>query len=105
VAIAGDKVVVGASYGEVGGNSHQGSAYVFERNMGGPNAWGPLTRLTASDGATSDQFGWDAAVAGDTVVVGAPYHDVGGNENQGSAYIFTVEVTRTYLPLVLRQFS
>ena len=28
------------------------------------------------------------AISGDTAVVGAPWHDVGGNADQGSAYVF-----------------
>lgn len=104
MAVAGDTVVVGACADDVGSNEVQGSAYVFERNYGGANAWGRITHLTASDGAEDDQFGGAVAVAGDTVVVGAQYHDVGSNGNQGAAYIFTVEVTNVYLPLVLRQF-
>jgi hypothetical protein len=104
VAIMSDTIVVGAYGDDIGANENQGSVYVFGRNYGGANAWGRITHLTASDGAEGDQFGLAVAVAGDTVVVGAQYHDVGSNENQGAAYIFTVEVTNIYLPLVLRQF-
>ena len=38
--------------------------------------------LTASDGATNDEFGFSVAVSGDTVVVGAPYAEVGANESR-----------------------
>jgi len=103
VAIAGDTVVVGAYGDDIGASENQGSAYVFGRNYGGANTWGQVTHLTASDGAAGDQFG-SVAIAGDTVVVGAHYHNIGGNETQGAAYIFKVEVSNIYLPLVLRQF-
>ena len=46
-------------------------------------------KLTASDGAAEDLFGLFVAVSGDTVVVGARKADVGGNSNQGAAYLFT----------------
>lgn len=45
-------------------------------------------KLTASDGAFFDQFGGSVALSGDTVVVGARFHDVVANANQGSAYVF-----------------
>ena len=46
------------------------------------------TQLAASDGAADDWFGYSVAISGDTAVVGAPWHDVGGNADQGSAYVF-----------------
>ena len=88
VAISGDTIVVGAVQDTVGSNYHQGSAYVFERNQNGADQWGEVVKLTASDGAAWDEFGWAAAVCGDTIVVGADGDEVGTNEHQGSAYVF-----------------
>jgi VCBS repeat-containing protein len=45
-------------------------------------------KLTASDGAADDQFGWSIAVSGDTVVAGVNFDDVGANADQGSVYVF-----------------
>jgi hypothetical protein len=45
-------------------------------------------KLSASDGAAVDQFGASVAVSGATIVVGALFDDIGGNGNQGSAYVF-----------------
>jgi uncharacterized protein (DUF2345 family) len=85
VAVSGDTVVVGAPHK----NSSQGAAYVFVKPSGG---WsGNLTqdaKLTASDGAAGDEFGVSVAISGDTVVVGAPFDDIGGNTYQGAAYVF-----------------
>jgi hypothetical protein len=62
---------------------------VFVKPAGG---WsGHLTetaKLTASDGAIGDAFGGGVAIDGDTIVIGSPGADVGGNNNQGSAYVF-----------------
>ncbi len=81
VAISGDTVVVGVN----GDNFAQGSAYVFVKPGGG---WATTSafdaKLTASDGAGSDEFGFAVAISGDTVVVGA----LGNNSAQGSAYVF-----------------
>ena len=41
-------------------------------------------KLTASDGAGNDQFGYSVSASGDTVVVGA----LGDDSNKGSAYVF-----------------
>jgi hypothetical protein len=87
VAAAGDVVVVGAYYDNDMGN-FSGSAYVFERNAGGTNAWGQVKKLTAADGAANDQFGFAVAAVGDVIVVGAFADDVSTNADQGSAYVF-----------------
>lgn len=86
VAIAGDVVIVGAPLESTGGTD-AGAAYIFERDQGGGNNWGQLTKLQASDKEALDEFGLRVAVAGDTAVVGAPLEDTGGHD-AGAAYIF-----------------
>ncbi|MBY0114337.1 MAG: hypothetical protein K2Y21_16105 [Phycisphaerales bacterium] len=86
VAIAGDICVVGSKRDDVGANTDQGSAWVFSRV--GSRWIGPDLQLSASDGALDDRFGTSVAISGDTAIVGAPNDDVGGNANQGSAYVF-----------------
>ena len=44
--------------------------------------------LTVGDGGAEDRLGASVAVSGDTVVVGAPYHAVGGHLDQGAVYVF-----------------
>ena len=44
-------------------------------------------KLTASDGAPKDWFGWSVSVSGDTAVVGALYDDDNGFHS-GSVYVF-----------------
>ncbi len=87
VAISGDTVVVGAS-GEDGTGTDQGAAYVFYRDFGGENNWGQVKKLAAGDVADTNQFGYDVAVSGDTVLVGCP-GEAGDGEKQGAAYVFT----------------
>ena len=86
VSISGDTVVVGAHLDDDDGGD-SGSAYIFERNHGGEGNWGQSAKLTASDGAESDKFGWSVSVSGDTIVVGAFLDDDNGSDS-GSAYIF-----------------
>ena len=85
VAISGDTAIVGSHDDDIGANFAQGSAYIFVR-IGG--IWTQQTKLIASDGAASDQFGWSVAISGNTVIVGSPSDDIDANTNQGSAYIF-----------------
>jgi hypothetical protein len=86
VAISGDTIVVGA-YLDDGAGTHRGAAYVFERNRGGADNWGQVTKLTASDAEDNDVFGTSVAISGDTVAVGAWSEDGEGAE-RGAAYLF-----------------
>ena len=79
VAIDGDTVVVGYP----APTSHNGEAYVFTRSG---TTWSQQAKLTASDGATNDQFGGSVAIEGDTIVIGAPNASV---DTRGATYIFT----------------
>ncbi len=77
VAIDDGTAVVGAPK-----DDDKGSAYVFTKVSG---VWSQVVKLTASDGAANDQFGWSVAMDGDTVVVGAR----GDEGKPGAAYVFT----------------
>ena len=87
VALSGDTVVVGAPYDDNAGGPDAGSAYVFVRSVG---VWTQQAKLTASDAAASDQFGFPVAASGDTVVVGAQGDDQVVGVNAGSAYVFDI---------------
>ena len=86
MAISGDIAIVGAG-GEDAGGGDSGAAYVFERSQGGPNNWGEVKKLTASDAQVNDFFGISVAASGDTAVVGAFLEDAGGS-NAGAEYVF-----------------
>ncbi len=88
VSVDGGVVVASALGDDINGVIGQGSTYVFEES---PTGWmdsQETAKLTASDGADFDSFGWSIAQIGDTVVVGARHDDIGNNGNQGAAYIF-----------------
>jgi hypothetical protein len=70
VAISGDTVVVAATGVDISTKYSAGAVYVFQRDWGGANQWGQVTRITAPDAAGYDYFGQSVAVEGDTVVVG-----------------------------------
>ena len=88
VSISGNTVVVGANGATVGANSSQGAAYVFTESGSG---WANMTqtaKLTASDGAVDDAFGFSVSISGNTMVVGAVDAKIGANTGQGAAYVF-----------------
>ncbi len=86
IALSGDTALVGAYLDDDGGSA-SGSAYIFERDQGGADNWGEVAKLTASDGAADDYFGYCVSVSGNTALVGSLFNDDGGNAS-GSAYIF-----------------
>jgi hypothetical protein len=89
VAASGDTIVAGAHFHNAGKHSEKGAAYVFVRPRSGwAGSRTETARLTASNGATRDQFGWSVAASGDTIVAGAPFHKVGRHAGQGEAYVF-----------------
>ncbi len=86
VAVSGDVIVIGAS-GEDTLATNAGAAYVFHRNMGGVDAWGEVTKLTALDAEAEDQYGSSVAISGDVIVIGAGWEDAGG-QNAGAVYVY-----------------
>ncbi len=86
VSLSGDNATIGAN-GDDGNGNNAGSAYIFQKDQGGTNNWGELTKLTASDGAAGDQFGYSVYLSGNYVVIGSPY-DYHSATNSGSAYMF-----------------
>ena len=68
VAVSGDTVIVGAWYNTIS-EPNSGSAYVFQRDNGGPNNWGQAKRLLQSDPDAFDFFGASVAISGDTAIV------------------------------------
>ncbi|MDE2180364.1 MAG: hypothetical protein KGJ40_05895, partial [candidate division NC10 bacterium] len=88
ISASGDTIVVGAPTHPYNPKDEPGAAYVFNKPGGG---WTGLltenTKLTASDGAANDFFGFGVAISasGDTIVVGA----FGAGAGQGAAYVFT----------------
>jgi hypothetical protein len=83
IALDGDTALIGAVYSD---GLSRGGAYLFTYNEG---VWSQQQKLMPSDSASADLFGWSVALAGDTAVIGASDAQVGSNEEQGAAYIFT----------------
>ncbi|MDG2053345.1 MAG: hypothetical protein P8J86_01415 [Phycisphaerales bacterium] len=84
VSISGDYAVIGAPSDDDNGET-SGSAYVFERD--GAGNWSEVQKLTASDGAGGDWFGYSVSISGNYAVIGAT-GDYDNGEYPGSAYVF-----------------
>jgi len=83
ISISGNKAIVGAHQNDDNGTS-SGSAYIFELVAG---TWSETTKITASDAASDDFFGYSVSISGNKAVAGARQNDDNGS-NSGSAYIF-----------------
>ena len=91
VAVDGNTVVVGAHTDDASDSvNDSGSVYVFTKAT--DSVWADATetvKLTATDGASGDQFGWSIAAGGGTVVAGVHWDDDKGADS-GSAYVYGV---------------
>ena len=85
VSLFEDRLVVGAPLNDHNGISDPGSAYVFTRSG---TSWTEQEKLTASDAAAGDQFGYSVAVGQTTVAVGAYERDGVNGSNSGAVYVF-----------------
>lgn len=87
VDVDGDTIIVGAHSADNGANSDVGAAYVFVRPESGWVTTTETAKLTASDAALGDAFGWSVAIDGNTAIVGAYLANASG-VSSGSAYLF-----------------
>ena len=91
VDLRGDDLLVGAVYGDTGA-TQTGAAYFHKQAQGGADNWGQVDKITPSDGASSDQFGYGVSLGSGYEALVSSFSD---NSDAGSAYIFD---TDTYWP-------
>ena len=84
VAIDADAIIVGA-WGDGSHGTWSGAAYIFRHNGA---SWLEQAKLTASDAAEGDRFGYSVAIDGARAIVGAVWDDDNYLSNSGSAYVF-----------------
>lgn len=93
VAIDGNIAVVGAPVAFLwwlGPGPTNGTAYVYLKTDAG---WTLQQELAASDASAGDEFGYAVAIAGNTIVVGAPRRSADGKF--GAVYVFKQSATGT----------
>jgi hypothetical protein len=86
VSVDGDNVLVGSHSDTAISANNSGVAYAFGKDWGGTDNWGQSHKLTASDQAFQDRFGWSVGLSGAFVLSGATHNDDNGT-NSGAAYI------------------
>jgi hypothetical protein len=81
----GKTMVVGAT-----GYDAPGFAIVHDRDLGGVDEWGIITKLYAPNGVDDDGFGTSVAISddGNRVIVGAPYKDTQNLADSGAAFVY-----------------
>lgn len=84
-AVAGDRAVVGAVREQNAQGVATGVVHVFARSQG---QWTEQAALAGATTRAGDLFGAAVALDGDTLLVGAPEHDLEGRHDAGAAYVF-----------------
>jgi hypothetical protein len=85
VSISGNYAIVGAYADDVGANTNQGSASIYQLSGG---TWVLMNKITDVSGAANDNFGFRVSISGNYAIVGAYNDDIGANTDQGSASIY-----------------
>ncbi|MCH8990766.1 MAG: IPTL-CTERM sorting domain-containing protein, partial [Acidobacteria bacterium] len=89
VSVSGDTAVVGAERADCAAGNRCGAAYFFRFNG---TSWVEEQKLTPSDPAAEDRFGYFVSVSGDTGFVGAFLDDCAAGLLCGSVYVFDRDV-------------
>lgn len=85
VSISGNYAIVGSYMDDVGANSNQGSASIYQYNG---TSWVLMQKITDAAGAADDYFGFSVCISGNYAIIGAYQDNVGANNDQGSASIY-----------------
>lgn len=98
IALSGDHLAVTHRWDNLDGNdanavNDAGSAYIFEKNLGGADNWGLVKKITANVRSANVQFGNAVDIDGDYLVIGAEAEQKNGSEANalpyaGAAYVF-----------------
>ena len=84
VAVGSQKILI-SSFGDDDDGSLSGSAYVYD--LDGTNE----TKITASDGASGDRFGFYVAIGNNKLIVGSSNDD--GPSDSGAVYVYDLDGT------------
>ena len=88
VSVSNNTVVVGAYGNDDGDNGiFSGSAYIFSKDSV-TGYWNQTSKITATDGAIDDRFGYSVSISNNVFIVGAYLDDDAEWTDTGSAYIF-----------------
>jgi hypothetical protein len=92
VDIVDNRIIVGAKFGDSSQVTDSGATYIFEKSG---TSWTETTKITASDAASNDWFGWGISSSGATLAVCARHDDNDGGSDAGAIYIYDSIPTNT----------
>jgi len=95
VSAYGDRALIGAPFDTIAGAQYRGSSYMWRRGTTG--VWTQEAKLVANDGVASDYLGYAVCLYGNQCLVGAPTDDIGSVIDRGSAYVFQLSGTSSWL--------
>lgn len=84
IAVAGDVIAVGANRADTEEGADTGAIYLFRRTG---NRWTEAAKVTASDAAAGDEFGYSLSAFGNRMVTGAHTADA----TAGAAYVIPLD--------------
>jgi hypothetical protein len=89
ISVDGNTAIIGATAQDPSGITNAGAAYIFTRSG---TTWAEQSKLTASDKAAGDSFGYAVSISvdGNTAIVGATAQDPSGIAEAGAAYVFAI---------------
>ena len=85
VSLVGDSLAVGAPSHDATSIADSGAAYVWVRSA---SVWSQQAKLIAPTPQLGAELGTQISMNGDTVIAGAPLHDLPSKVDAGSAFVF-----------------
>lgn len=91
VSISGNSVLVGAwkekeDQNERNSIDNAGAAYLFTRNFFG--GWSQAQKIVSPERRKNDYFGESVSISGNTILIGASFHDEGDLGDAGAVYSY-----------------
>jgi hypothetical protein len=90
ISLSGDgsTLLIGSYTEDTSPNSDQGAVYVFTRSG---STWTESNKLTASDAASNEYFGFSVAISkdGNFAAIGSNFESTSPTSQQGAVYVFT----------------
>ena len=80
-------LAIGAPLATVGSRATQGAVHVLRRDTQWPTSVAAAERIDSGQSAAGSQYGASLSMDGDAAAVGAPFHHVGANREQGAVYL------------------
>ncbi|MBF0188679.1 MAG: DUF4347 domain-containing protein [Magnetococcales bacterium] len=93
VRIDDGTIAVGVPFDDLTSSTeNEGAVFLFRQDENSAT-WTQFSRLTASDNASNDTFGYGLALDDTTLIIGAPTHSTTGYEG-GAAYLYEMHAER-----------